>query len=158
MLFIFQFFLSYKICNLQVLRPTEKFSTDIQDGKEQKNVEKNKYGNDVSADASLSSIVKSNEDDIGKKSETAATSASTFRIAEKVKETANENEKVPIEDFSQLRIDINIESSMENVPSTGNVLSPSIRIPALISVKLSPLEIFRAALDSVGVHNWSLFA
>ena len=143
---------------MQVLRPTEKFSTDFQDGREQKNGEKNKYGNDVSANASNSSIVKSNEDDIGKKSESALTSASILRIAEKVKETENENEKAPTEDFSQLRIDINIDNSMENIPSTGNVLSPSIRIPALISVKLSPLEIFRAALDSVGVHNWSLFA
>ena len=162
-----------------MLRSTENLATESQDGKNQKNDEEKKYENYLSTDVSKTSIVKSNEienksisdifpvksaksDDLNRQSESTSTSASTLvsNVTEKEEENGEKDkiEKLPIEDFSQLQIDIDIDSSIENIPSTGNVLSPSIRIPAIISVKLSPLEIFRAALDSIGVSNWSLFA
>ena len=71
-----------------------------------------------------------------------------------------QNERNIIDDFSNLQVDTIVEDSMENIPCMGDLLSPHTSSPVTVPtyVKLSPLEIMRTAIRSVGVHNWSLFA
>ena len=71
-----------------------------------------------------------------------------------------QNERNIIDEFSNLQVDTIVEDSMENIPCMGDLLSPHTSSPVTVPtyVKLSPLEIMRTAIRSVGVHNWSLFA
>ena len=81
----------------------------------------------------------------------------------------SEKQKQQIEQFSQLHFQHSMKSQIQELIVPEPYVDPDETGEKYVveevevekaekSVKLSPLQVMRAALNTVAIHNWSLFA